>query len=78
MLNRTIAPKLQVIDSIDFVAPRKYTLANGIKLYHMKDVPNETARFDLYFDAGKFRGKKGIPSSEWRFHQDIYVNQRRN
>ena len=62
MLNRTIAPKLQVIDNIDFVAPRKYALGNGIKLYHMKDVPNETARFDLYFDAGKFRAKKGIPS----------------
>ena len=25
---------------------------------------------------GKFEKKKGIPSSEWRFHQDIYVNKR--
>ena len=25
---------------------------------------------------GKFDKKKGIPSSEWRFHQDIYVNKR--
>ena len=24
---------------------------------------------------GKFDKKKGIPSSEWRFHQDIYVNK---
>ena len=24
---------------------------------------------------GKFDEKKGIPSSEWRFHQDIYLNK---
>ena len=25
---------------------------------------------------GKFDEKKGIPSSEWRFHQDIYLNKK--
>jgi L-fuculose-phosphate aldolase len=25
---------------------------------------------------GDFDKKKGIPSSEWRFHQDIYINKR--
>jgi len=25
---------------------------------------------------GKFDQKKGMPSSEWRFHQDIYVNKK--
>ena len=25
---------------------------------------------------GKFDRKKGKPSSEWRFHQDIYVNKK--
>ena len=25
---------------------------------------------------GVFNKKKGIPSSEWRFHQDIYVNKK--
>ena len=25
---------------------------------------------------GKFNKKKGIPSSEWRFHQDIYLNKK--
>ena len=24
---------------------------------------------------GKFNKKKGIPSSEWKFHQDIYLNK---
>ncbi len=26
--------------------------------------------------TGKFDKKKGIPSSEWRFHQDIYVSKK--
>ncbi len=25
---------------------------------------------------GKYDKKKGIPSSEWRFHQDIYINKK--
>ena len=25
---------------------------------------------------GEFNKKKGIPSSEWRFHQDIYINKK--
>ena len=26
---------------------------------------------------GKFDKKKGIPSSEWKFHQDIYINKKK-
>jgi len=62
MLNRTIQPSLNAIDKIDFVAPEKHLLNADVNLYHMKSVPNETARLDLYFDAGKCRGEKGIPS----------------
>ncbi len=61
-LNRTEAPALKVIDKIDFVAPAKYAISDLVDLYHMKDVPNETARLDLYFDAGKCRATNGIPS----------------
>ena len=25
---------------------------------------------------GNFDKKKGIPSSEWKFHQDIYINKK--
>ena len=33
---------------------------------------------DIVFvsNNGKFDKKKGIPSSEWRFHQDIYLNKK--
>ena len=62
MLDRTLAPSLNAIDKIDFVAPKKYAINAYTDLYHMQSVPNETARIDLYFDAGKCRGSQGIPA----------------
>ena len=60
MQDRTIAPTLIAIDHIDFTAPKTHRLSNSVNLYHMNSVPNETSRFDLYFDAGKCRGAIGI------------------
>lgn len=62
MLNRSISPSLKAIENIDFVAPEKHVINSYVDLYHMKNVPNETARLDLYFDAGKCRGSHGIPA----------------
>jgi len=62
MLNRTIQPDLKTVDKIDFVNPTIYDITSEVKLFFMKDVPNETARIELYFDAGNTRGKKGIPT----------------
>ena len=62
MLERTKQPELKAIDKIDFVAPVEYKINENVSLYHMKDVPNETTRFDLYFDAGKCRGEGAIAS----------------
>ncbi|MDG1330702.1 MAG: pitrilysin family protein [Crocinitomicaceae bacterium] len=61
MPNRNLQPELVAIDAIDFVAPKKYDLSPTVPLYHMKEVQNETSRFDLYFDAGNCRGEKGTP-----------------
>jgi len=62
MINRTIPPALKAIDHIEFIAPQKYEISDYANLYHTKDVADETCRFDLYFDAGKCRGMKGIPN----------------
>lgn len=62
MINRTIPPALKAIDHIEFIAPKKYAISKFTALYHMKDVEDETCRFDLYFDAGKVKGLKGIPN----------------
>ena len=62
MLNRTVQPELKAIDNIEFIAPKEYKINPHVSLYHMKDVPNETTRFDFYFDAGKCRGKNAMAS----------------
>lgn len=62
MIDRSIAPELSAIESISFVAPKVIKINDHVNLYHMKDVPNETSRFDLYFDAGKIRGEHSIAS----------------
>lgn len=62
MINRTIPPALKPIDHIEFIAPKKYSISEFTPLYHTKEVEDETCRFDLYFDAGKVKGLKGIPN----------------
>jgi predicted Zn-dependent peptidase len=62
MLNRTISPELKEIDKIDFVKPQIFDISKDVKLFFMKEVPNETARLDLYFDAGTINGDTGIAS----------------
>ena len=62
MINRLNQPDLVELEQIEFVEPIKYQLTDKVNLYHMKDVPNETTRLDLYFDAGKCKGSIGIPS----------------
>lgn len=62
MLNRTQQPTLTSIDTIHFVEPHIYDITENVKLYFMQEVPNETCRIDLYFDAGNIRHDKGIPT----------------
>lgn len=62
MLNRTQQPELESIHKIDFVKPTIYDITPEVKLFFMKNVSNETTRFDLYFDAGNIRGSRGIPA----------------
>ena len=48
-----------------------YITPSGTKYSSLK--PKDIVFVSL---KGKFDKKKGIPSSEWRFHQDIYVNKK--
>lgn len=61
MLDRKTAPEIAEIQNIDFRAPHTGTICN-VPFYHMADVPNETCRFDLYFNAGKIHGNKSVPA----------------
>ncbi len=62
MVNRTHTPKLRSIDHIEFVKPHVFDINKWSKLYFMKEVPNETSRVDIYFNAGSVRGSVGIAS----------------
>ncbi len=48
-----------------------YITPSGMKYSSLK--PKDIVFVSL---KGRFDRKKGIPSSEWRFHQDIYVNKK--
>ena len=62
MLNRKHAPQLSSIGDIEFVKPKIFDISATAKLFFMKEVPNETARIDLYFDAGSIKGETGVAS----------------
>jgi zinc protease len=62
MINRTEQPVVLPVDHIDFVKPHIFDITEDVRLLWMKDVPNETVRLDLFFDAGIIRGNKSIPA----------------
>ncbi|MFZ9028537.1 MAG: M16 family metallopeptidase [Crocinitomicaceae bacterium] len=62
MINRTQQPAISQVKEIHFVAPETRKINGSIPVYLMRDVQNETSRLDLYFDAGKNSGDKGISS----------------
>ncbi len=62
MLNRKKAPELQNIGNIDFVKPHVYDITEKCHLFFMNEVPNDTSRIDLHFDAGSGLGELGIAS----------------
>lgn len=62
-MDRTQQPQLEGINKIDFVKPKVFGATDHCKLYCMTEVPNETSRFDLYFDAGSVQGEIGIATA---------------
>lgn len=62
MINRTQTPTLKEIDTIDFVKPLVFDISSSVKLYSMHEVPNQTSRLDLYFNAGTILGDIGTAS----------------
>jgi zinc protease len=62
MINRTLTPTLKEIDKIDFIKPAIFDISSSIKLYSMSEVPNQTSRLDLYFNAGTILGEIGTAS----------------
>ena len=59
---RTKHPETKQVDHISFVKPQVFDVTQEVKLLWMKEVPNETVRLDLFFDAGITRGDRSIPA----------------
>ncbi len=62
MMLRTTQPTVLPVQHIDFVKPHIFDVTEEVRLLWMKDVPNDTVRLDLFFDAGIIRGDKSIPA----------------
>ncbi|AEA42393.1 M16 family metallopeptidase [Fluviicola taffensis] len=59
---RSQQPETKQVDHISFVKPQIFDITQDVKLLWMQEVPNETVRLDLFFDAGITRGGKSIPA----------------
>lgn len=59
---RSQQPETKQVDHISFVKPHIFDVTQHVKLLWMKEVPNETVRLDLFFDAGITRGNESIPA----------------
>ncbi len=51
-MNREIAPEIHPINSVKLVFPDRIELENGIDLFWIKDVQDNTVKLDIIWDAG--------------------------
>ena len=51
-MNRTIAPDLKPINHIDILTPKRIDLGHGIDLLWLDDIPDDTIKLDLIWNAG--------------------------
>ncbi|MFK8037008.1 MAG: M16 family metallopeptidase [Crocinitomicaceae bacterium] len=57
-MNRKIAPELSKIKQVDLLNPKKIDLGNDIDLFWINDIPDDTVKLDLIWDAGsKYQNK---------------------
>jgi predicted Zn-dependent peptidase len=62
-MNRSIAPGFKKAQSLDVVFPHKIELSNGIDLYLLDGIQNDTVKLDIAWDAGsKFQTKPLVAS----------------
>lgn len=59
-MDRTTAPHIQPIKTLNILPPTKHKLPNGGELFHLSAVEEEAVKIDLIFDAGSSKNKKLI------------------
>lgn len=62
-MNRTVAPKFSQAQDLTLVFPEKILLENGVQLFWMKDVKDDSVKLDIEWDAGsKYQDQKFVSS----------------
>lgn len=62
MLNRTIAPNIEEIHAINLVQPKKTKLSEHCHFYFLDEIPDETSKVELIFNAGTVHSTPEIVS----------------
>lgn len=58
-MNRSIAPEFKQAKKLDIIFPEKIVSANGVEIYWIKDVVDESVKLDIEWNAGtKYQSKK--------------------
>lgn len=62
-MNRSTAPEFKQAESLELIFPEKIELENGIELFWIKDVKDESVKLDIEWFAGsKYQTKKLVAS----------------
>lgn len=61
-MDRNIAPALQPISALDLREPQIFKIGENTEVHWISEVPNNTCRVELYFDAGTIKGERGRSS----------------
>ena len=59
-MNRTLAPEINLIDSIELPQIEKATLDNGVPVYILNSGEQDVIKIELMFKAGKWFEKKNL------------------
>ncbi len=53
MINRSLAPKINKVTSVDFIMPERHTLSNSIPVWEIRTDKQDVIKLDLFFKAGR-------------------------
>lgn len=59
-VDRSIAPKPQIIETFNFLEPEVFTLNNGVAVYALRGGEQEIIKTDLVFDSGSLLASKPL------------------
>ena len=62
-LKRNIPPKIWGVDKVEYIAPDRLKLNNGVELFTLNIGNQEVVKIDFAFEAGCWYGKSRLDST---------------